>query len=29
VEEEALLNIVSEDFEMARMKVRPSAMREV
>ncbi|KAJ6747638.1 hypothetical protein OIU74_029990 [Salix koriyanagi] len=27
--EEALLNIVSEDFEMARMKVRPSAMREV
>lgn len=29
MEEEALLNIVSEDFETARMKVRPSAMREV
>ncbi|CAK7340295.1 unnamed protein product [Dovyalis caffra] len=29
VEEESMLNIVSEDFETARMKVRPSAMREV
>lgn len=29
MEEEALLNIVSEDFETARMTVRPSAMREV